>query len=480
MRLTATSKFGAGRPPVLSMSDLQSVCEMLRCINADVGPILKLVSFLGAGQVGGGAYAGHTEMVDLDGIFRAIYKEASLQTGLNETLFGGGKGFDLITTTMSSLGEAIERLIAALVSSSPHLPADRKVGSYDEMVGSGYPVISPAAIGLFSEDQYKQPNFLYRPFMTNLPIQWIEARRVCSGDKVWIPAQLVDMVHVYDPAESIVGYPVSGGLSCHRSYAEALYHGITEVVERDAINVSWYTDARPYVVDLEGLSDRHLLGFFESVEVNCSRTALLYHPSSVTNAATFSLISLNDWQKRRGYCAGGGCDYDVISALHKTATEYGQSRGTMVISTTNPRSALGWTVARMFDWSPNQPLAEMKLFFQAIGFYGLPEYRNELNHYFESPHISLTEILDTVGESATDIPTRLDQLLLDLQTRGIDPIVLDYSHPDWKRLTILKIWIPEITSPFLQSRPMLGHPRLAKLRTTLRQPGGWLMPLPYP
>ena len=271
MRLTATSKFGAGRPPVLSMSDLQSVCEMLRCINADVGPILKLVSFLGAGQVGGGAYAGHTEMVDLDGIFRAIYKEASLQTGLNETLFGGGKGFDLITTTMSSLGEAIERLIAALVSSSPHLPADRKVGSYDEMVGSGYPVISPAAIGLFSEDQYKQPNFLYRPFMTNLPIQWIEARRVCSGDKVWIPAQLVDMVHVYDPAESIVGYPVSGGLSCHRSYAEALYHGITEVVERDAINVSWYTDARPYVVDLEGLSDRHLLGFFESVEVNCSR-----------------------------------------------------------------------------------------------------------------------------------------------------------------------------------------------------------------
>lgn len=453
---------------------------MLRCLNADIGPILKLVSYLGAGQAGGGAYAGHAELVDLDGIFRAIYTEASLQIGLNETLFGGGKGLDLTTTTISTLGEAIERSIAALVSSSPHLPAPRILNSYDDMIRSGYPTISPAEVGLFSKDQYTQPNFLYRRFTPELPIQWIEARRASSGNTIWVPAQLVDMVHIYDPEEAIIGYPVSGGLSCHRSYIDALYHGITEVIERDAINTSWYTDANPFVVDFEGLHDVVLREFLESVAVNCSRSALLYHPSSVTNASTFSLISQNNWLSRRGYCAGGGCDYDAVSALHKTIIEFGQSRGTMVMSTTNSRSAVGWTVSQMFDWSPDQPLVEMRLFFQAIGYYGLAKYRSELDHYFESPQITLTEILESVGDVAVNVQDRLSQLILDLQMHGIDPIVLDYSHPDWKRLTILKVWIPEITSPFLQSKPLLGHPRLANIRDNLYHPDGWLMPLPYP
>jgi hypothetical protein len=75
---------------------------------------------------------------------------------------------------------------------------------------------------------------------------------------------------------------------------------------------------------------------------------------------------------------------------------------------------------------------------------------------------------------------RLTGLLGELAGHGIDPIVLDYSHPQWRRLSIVKVWIPEVTTPFLQSRPMLGHPLLRNLREGLVQPNGWVMPLPYP
>ena len=71
-------------------------------------------------------------------------------------------------------------------------------------------------------------------------------------------------------------------------------------------------------------------------------------------------------------------------------------------------------------------------------------------------------------------------LLEQLEANAIDPIIINYSHPDWNQLAIVKVFVPELTTPFLQSRPMLGHPRLASLRDAVRLRGGGALPLPYP
>jgi len=481
MQLTAISEHGGGRPPVLDKNDFQAIQEMYACANSDIGPVLKVSSYLGAGSAGGGAYAGHAELSDLDGILRETYQQSSLEPGVNETLFGGGKGFDLIGTTMSTLGEAIERTIAAFVSCSPHLPGTRLMGSYNEMLESGHNTIDPETLGLFSEDQYDKQGFLYERFTRDTTIMWLEANRVVSGDTIFVPAQLLDMVHIFDPGETVVGYPVSGGLSCHGSYEAALYHGITEVIERDAVNLSWYTNEQPFRVDVSSCPDRFLREFFDGIEINNSRSALLYHPSPVSDAYTFSAVGLQDWLRRRRYCAGGGCDNFGPAALRKAAAEFGQTRGTIALSATNPRSAVGRSVERMFDWEYGRPLSEMTLFFQAIGFYGLPEYSEWLDHYLHGPEIKLSDLMDLSDfERNPSVSERLEDVLGDLTAKGIDPIVLNYSHPDWNQLSIVKVWIPEVTTPFLQSRPVLGHPLLADLREDLVQPNGWVMPLPYP
>jgi ribosomal protein S12 methylthiotransferase accessory factor len=463
------------------MADYQAFREMLACANPDLGPVMKVSSFLGAGDVGGGAYAGHAELYDLDGILRESYQQASLEPNVNETLFGGGKGFNLTATTMSTLGEAIERTVAALVSGSPHLPGRRLLGTYEEMLADGNAAIDPETIGLFSDEQRKARGFLYEKFTRTSRIQWIEARRVVSGDAVWVPGQLLDMVHIYDPGEALVGYPVSGGLSCHSSFENALYHGMTEVIERDAVNLSWYTDAAPMRVTVENCPDRRLQAFFDGLDLNGGDTALLYHPSSISSALTFSVIGLQTWLQRRRYCAGGGCDVFGPAALRKAAAEYGQTRGTIGLSVTNPHSGVGRSVEEMFDWEYGRSLTEMTLFFQAIGFYGLPEYADQLDHYLSGPEVRFSDLVDDADFSReTTVHERLTSLLGELAGHGIDPIVLDYSHPQWRRLSIVKVWIPEVTTPFLQSRPMLGHPLLSKLRDGLVQPNGWVMPLPYP
>jgi hypothetical protein len=140
-------------------------------------------------------------------------------------------------------------------------------------------------------------------------------------------------------------------------------------------------------------------------------------------------------------------------------------------------------VEEMFDWDPGRPLVDMRLFFQAIGFYGLEENRSYLDHYLSGEEVTLDELREEyldAPEASTE--ARLDYVTRRLAELGIDPIVLDYGHPDWRSLSIVKLFVPELTTPFLQSRPMLGHPRLQPLRSGLQDPdgSGIAMPLPYP
>lgn len=481
MRITAIADT-VGAPPSLGAAEHRAYREMLGCLSTEAGPVLRASSFLGSGEPGGGGYAGHAEIYDLDGLLRDTYRQPSMEPGVNDTLFGGGKGFGLVPTMLSTVGEAVERAVAGLVGCSPHLPGPRTMGSWRELTACGLTALDPERIGLFSEAQYATPHFLYARFTQDTTVQWVQGKRLVGGEPTWVPAQLVDMVHIYDPAEEIVGYPVSGGLSCHTSTAAATYHGLTEVIERDAVNVSWYTPEPPRRVRIDD-DVRALLGpFADRMRLDHSASYLLLHPSGVCTAPTFSVVGFQEWLRRRQYCAGGGCDAEPRTALRKAAAEFGQTRSTLGTSIAAPRSAVGRSVQTMFDWSVGRPLAEMTLFFQAIGYYGLDEYAGLLDHYLSGPEVELADVLAEapVTDPAAGVEERLAALLHQLGGHGVDPVVLDYSHPQWRQLAVVKVYVPELTTPFLQSRPMLGHPRLATLRESVRAADGTILPLPYP
>jgi ribosomal protein S12 methylthiotransferase accessory factor len=483
MRVTAVVSEPGGALPTTSSGDaLVALRDMRQHVSGVYGPVLRASTFLGSGDAAGGGYAGHAELYDMDGLLRDLYAQPSMEPGVNDTLFGGGKGFALSNVTLSTVGESLERVVAGLISTAPQMPSRRIVGSYSSMVSEGYDCLSSEQVRLFSDEQYAQPHFLYSRFTDDTVVQWIRGRRLVSGADTWVPAQLVDMIHIYDPAEEIIGYPVSGGLSCHITYHDAIYHGITEVIERDAVNVSWYTTAKPKIVQLDHTTRKILGPFTDRMVADHSAAYLLYHPSSVSTATTLSVVGLQDWLPRRRYCAGGGCDYSSATAAMKAAAEYGQTRSTLTLANMAPGSSVGRSVRTMFDWELDRPLSEMTLFFQAIGYYGLPENAEHLEHYMSGEQISGEELFDAGQQGRSDLSTRerLDRVVADLQEQGIDPIVLDYSHPDWNSLSVVKVYIPELTTPFLQSRPMLGHPRLARLRPEVVRATGETMPLPYP
>lgn len=483
MRITAISERPGGTlPGVIEGQGVTALWDMLQHVTPRYGPILRVSSFLGSGDPAGGGYAGHAELIDIDGLLQDVYGLPSLGPGVNDTLFGGGKGFAIEDVTLSTIGEALERVVAGLIATASEMPSRRIVASWSDMQQRGIPALDPQNVSLFSQWQYDTIGFLYAPFTRDIPIQWVRGTRLISGESIWVPAQLVDMVHIFDPNEELVGYPVSGGLSCHISYVDAIYHGLTEVIERDAVNVSWYTRNPPQIVSLDATTRKLLGGFADRFEEDHSQSYLLRHASNVCSASTFSFIGLQDWLPQRRYCAGGGCDFSTFTAVKKAAAEFGQTRSTLSLANLAPGSSVGRSVRTMFDWEEDRHLSEMTLFFQAIGFYGLPINAYHLNHYLTGEEITGEELFDAEQRHRTELSTveRLELLKGELQESGIDPIILDYSHPDWRSLSVVKVYVPELTTPFLQSRPMLGHPRLSELRAGLQQEDGQVLPLPYP
>jgi ribosomal protein S12 methylthiotransferase accessory factor len=74
-----------------------------------------------------------------------------------------------------------------------------------------------------------------------------------------------------------------------------------------------------------------------------------------------------------------------------------------------------------------------------------------------------------------------------LRSHGWDPIVFDFTPPQFSKLKIMKVFMPELSQPFLPSIPMLGHPRFRDGRRLMglsdrEVPADELVldPLPYP
>lgn len=78
-----------------------------------------------------------------------------------------------------------------------------------------------------------------RPPDPGQPIRWVRGFGIRTGDPVWVPAVMA--CYGLPPASDAerFWYRISTGCAAHFDPAEALVRGIFEVIERDAIAVSW-------------------------------------------------------------------------------------------------------------------------------------------------------------------------------------------------------------------------------------------------
>jgi ribosomal protein S12 methylthiotransferase accessory factor len=435
-----------------------SIEDMISLYNATGGPVRKVASYLGPG---GGFHVnvGHCAHYELDHVIQKMTGMPSLDTGARNTLFGGGKGYSLNDMMLSSLGEGVERALGALAYFLGR--AEPIFGTRRELVGKGYSCLSPEECPLFAPEQYETPGFMYERFTNDVMLGWLKGERLISGDEVWVPAQLVELLHLGPPSEGSVGYSQSGGLSCHIDRDHALFHGITELFERDAVNLRWYLKIPPDEIDLDQTPvDPETAALIADLQGQPGRMRYLHHSLDIPEIPVITAIRLDPWLRSFSYSAGGGVDTDSETSLLKALTEFGQSERTIRMAVLSPQRAVSGAVDEMFGVEADAPLDRLTLFVQVIGYYGHPANHHKLDWYLDhNPALALSAMPHV--DPSTSMSQRLTDLKTVLERHEIDPIIFDFSPPDTDQLVLFKAYIPEITQPFLQSRPMLGHPRFA-------------------
>jgi ribosomal protein S12 methylthiotransferase accessory factor len=426
-------------------------------------------------------HVGHSEYLDFDAMLRRLIGSPSLSTGLGQTLFAGGKGYDVPHMFVSSVSESVERVLGSLAI------FDREIlyATYRDMTRRGYACLGPGDIPLFAPEQYASGDLLYEPFTEESFVGWLEGRRLLGGERVWMPAQLVALFYPYRADEALIGYSTSGGLASHINERRALFHAITELIERDAVNLRWVSRMAPERIDLDRPPRLPALArLMDAGEGLPGEFHFYLHSTDIPAVPVVTVMQVCPWLQRWSYYAGGGVNLDIDLAMLQALTEFGQSERTLRLASAAPERGFAYGVRRMFDIEPDTPLSRIDIFFKIIAYYGYPQNARKMDWYLHGPgRVALSSL---PSDRCTE-DEAYERLLDVLRQHSIDPVVFDFSPPQLRQVRLMKAYVTELAPPYLHSKPLLGHPRYYELPKRLGFSPGQLEfadlltdPMPYP
>lgn len=318
-----------------------------------------------------------------------------------------GKGRTKEEAIASAVGEAIERYCAY------HWDPYRTFLATRQAVEQ--PVISPADCVLYSEQQYGMPGWQYQRWEEAQEVTWIQGTELPSGTPVALPASLVYLVSPAPRPEDFFAPATSNGLAAGSSVAAAVLSGLCELMERDALLITWMNRLPAIELDLEhsgGMAAtvwRHYARF--AVEV---RAFLL--PSDLP-AAVVMALSLESDPRRPAQVVGMGCHPDPAVALIKALFELCQGR---------PSEA-----SRFADKPPQGRLngyEDVKTLDDHSAFAGLRERRAEFA--FLGARGIGARVADLISPSDGDVERELDYCVRSLTALGSRVAYVDLTTPD--------------------------------------------------
>lgn len=161
---------------------------------------------------------------------------------------------------------------------------------------------------------------------------WVRGWALAADRAVWVPWQAVtlDTVHVATTAPT---FDVSSnGLASGNTLAEAVVHGLCEVIERDA-EATWRATGADRRIVLETIADRRVTGLIERVRASGVRL-WLWDLTSDVGVPVFGCGIMHDpaapsWRSL-GFYQGFGCHLDPAIAMLRAITEAVQTRMTYI------------------------------------------------------------------------------------------------------------------------------------------------------
>ncbi len=380
----------------------------------------------------------------------------------------GGASVNRDIALAKAIGEAVERYCSALYEIE-ELP----LVSYED---APFPCVAPDSFALYSPEQYERPGFPWTPFDESTPVRWTPALDLATGQPCHVPAAMVYVPYFFyqGTGDAPIVQPISTGLACHSSPAEAAISGICEAVERDAFTITWQAMISAPQLRVETLSDENynLVERFEST----GSSVVVLNITMDVGIPTFLSVLRSTAPEAPALVFAAATDLDPEKAVRKSLEELAHTRRySQQIKARMPRMVpdpehtnVKDQIAHLNFWTDqaNAPLADF---------------------IFASP---VRQDFSRIENRATGDPQRDLQILVEMvQAVNHRVLIADVSTPDIEALglTVVRAVIPGFHPLFMGFGIRgLGGTRLWEVPQKLgykgiaRETGDNPEPHPYP
>ncbi|MBK9753961.1 MAG: YcaO-like family protein [Nannocystis sp.] len=157
-------------------------------------------------------------------------------TGMRAANRGAACSIECDRAVVRACGESVERYCSAIYD-----PRALRVATPAALLRAGEQILRVDEVYPFAPAQRSAPGFPFLPADDDTPIRWVRGAALASGRPVWLPASCVYVPYLFDRAvEPWTHMPISTGLAAGRSVAGCITKGIYEILERDALMITWY------------------------------------------------------------------------------------------------------------------------------------------------------------------------------------------------------------------------------------------------
>ena len=327
---------------------------------------------------------------------------------------GNGYGATAEEATVSGLGELAENVVSAAGLAGLHARA--RTGSYAELIAAEGRdrVADPRSLGLPAGSPYDEA----------MPLTWLPATRVATGEQVWLPEEFVasDPGELRGPGGLIT--PISNGRGAGLDDERALTHGLLELLQRHTNGLRFRAlDRRSPVIAPETLPEpvRALVARLASHGI---RPVLKQASTAYGVSSTYVMgVDQAPGAGIRVTAAGEAAHPSAEVSLTKALLEYANSRTRKAFFFGDRAAALAVSPDPYREMLGTVERGETRAYEAMRAWAGLPE--DELRS-LTAPDESRTVAYQEVAgpEVTAQLETQRDHLLATLAAAGIGHDVL--------------------------------------------------------
>ena len=146
--------------------------------------------------------------------------------------------------------------------------------SYHQLVHQVEQVLDPKTLGLHNQEQYNQNHSCRQmvPYHHDLMCHWVWGYSFQNQSPMLVPEHCAYYSVPASEENPVFSYDVSNGCALGNCLEEAIFHGILEVVERDAFLLTWYAQLKVPRLDLLSVTDPTIRLLIEHLEYHSGYT----------------------------------------------------------------------------------------------------------------------------------------------------------------------------------------------------------------